>query len=307
MSTEQTPTIPEMPSDAELFRSSTAPEPAAPVTPEPAAPAPAQAEPAAPPTGYADRDERGRFKAQSPEPQQPAAEDDDKSPPSHRFKELREERDAYARRIREMEFAYYDMAQKQRAMQEAQARQQQQQKPEQIPDIISDPQGYHHYVQNQFTNQLRTQEQNFSFRLAHQQHGENFEHAYGEMIARAERGDPSIVRAVMASPDPGQAMINWYRQASALARIGDTDPESWAEKVWLEERMKDPKFAGQMLEKIRGTTATASAQQTNGGPAVSIPPSLNRMAAAAPSTAANGDMSDASLFDFAFRQGRTAR
>ena len=307
MSAEQTttPDVPNMPSDAELFRSAMTPEPA-PAETKPEAPAPDKTAQPQPEAGEPMRDERGRFASPQPtEPVKPAAPPaEDQIPPSHRWKEMREELEAERKARREMEFALYDQQQRQRAMQEQLAKAQPQ-KPEQIPDIISDPQAYHAYVENKFNSNLRTMEQNFSFRLAHQQHGDTFEQAYGEMISRAERGDPSVARAVMQSPDPGQAMMNWYRQATNLARLGNQDPETWASKVWLSEKLKDPKFQGQLLEQIRGSV-NAQPQAQGGGP-VDLPPSLNRLAAAAPVTAANGDMSDSSLFDFAFRQGRPPR
>lgn len=317
MSDEQT--IP-MPSDTELFQQSTAPEPPAPAaTPEPAASPPPPPPEQAPKQGYdtrvPDRDERGRFTgeyktveapaAPAAPPQAPAADDGAPVPPPHRWKEMREERDALAARVREMEFAFYDMQQRQRAEQERLAAQQPQAKP-QIPDPLIDPEGFNAYYSNLVESRARTLEQNVSFRNAHIAYGDTFEHAYGEMISRAQRGDPSIARHVMSSPDPGMAMMQWYRQAQTQARLGQHDPDTWAEKVWLEERMKDPQFRGRLLEQVRGS-AQAAPNTPGGSPNVQLPPSLNRMAAAAPAITANGDMSDPSLFDHAFRQGRPPR
>jgi hypothetical protein len=297
--------VPTMPTDAELFQSATA-EPAAPPTQE--TPAPVAAEPTAQPTPTGQpRDPLGRW-TKGGDGQEAAAPahspQTDDIPPSHRWKELREERDAAQNRLREMEFAYYDMQQRQRAMEERFRAQQPQQKP-QVPDPITDAEAFNNYYTNQLNERLRTQEQNFSFRIAHDRHGEAFERAYGEMIARAERGDPSVVRAVMQSPDPGAAMMNWYHQATNLARIGNTDPDTWAEKVWLDEKLKDPKFKGALLERMR---AEANQGQASGSPSpVNLPPSLSRIPASAPVGAVNGDLSDASLFDYAFRQGRPPR
>jgi hypothetical protein len=316
-----------MPSDAELFQQAMTPEPspapASPPAPEP----PPQQQPPTETVQEPVRDDRGRFTGEyrpkelperperEPQPQPQAAPaqlaptDDDKAPPSHRWKEMREELEAERKARREMEFAVYDMQQRQRAAQEQLAKQTPQPQP-QVPDPITDPEGYHRYVESRFENRLRTQEQNFSFRIAHDRFGDAFEHAFGEMTARGDRGDPSVARWVMSSPDPGMALMHWYQQARSQARLGPHDPDTWADKVWLEEQLKDPKRAGAILERIRGanTPAQAQAAQPNGsgGPVV-LPPSLNRMAAAAPVQAVNGDMSDPSLFDFAFRQGRQPR
>ena len=187
-----------------------------------------------------------------------------------------------------------------RQLRALQAQVQQREHPPQIPDVIADPNAYHQHVTQTFEDRLRNMEANFSFRLAHQVHGETFEKAYGEMIGRAERGDPSVVRAVMQSPDPGAAMVNWFRREQTLSQVGD-DPNAWFDKQ-LDERLKDQKYAGTLMEKIRGGIAPAGAQQQNGGGSVvQIPPSLNTMAASSPTLPNGGDMSDASLWHHAFR------
>jgi hypothetical protein len=91
--------------------------------------------------------------------------------------------------------------------------QQQAQSQSEMPDLFSDPQGYHQFVANSVRNELKTMEQNFSFRLAHDKHGDDFERAYGTMIHLAEAGDPRVVQWVMSTPDPGRAMMQWYEQA----------------------------------------------------------------------------------------------
>lgn len=310
-----------LPSDADLFKQAMAPDPI---------PAPEQIEQRQPDAQPGERqeqprDERGRFASpeqtaqqQQPPPQseqqQPPAQqqppsEDEHDVPSWRHREMRmelqQERDARrqeADRMRQLEQAYYDQQQQLAAL-----RQQQRppEPPAQIPDMVTDPQGYHQHVQQQFTSQLRTMEQNFSFRLAHDRHGELFEQAYGEMIHRAERGDPSVVQAVMRSPDPGAAMVNWFHRELTLARVGG-DPDKWFESQ-LDERLKDQKFSGALLEKMRGQTQQA---QTNGGgaPPVRLPPSLHSMAASAPVRVPDGEMpSDPQLFDYAFRQNRPRR
>lgn len=298
------------PTDADIFRDAMAPEPAAP----PAEPAPAPASP--PAEGERPRDELGRFlpmgddappQAAQPQAPQPPAEDDGPTIPPGRLREMREERDAAAARARELEFALYDMHQKMQAFQ----RQQETQKPAeapQIPDVIADPAAYHEYVTQQFTEQLRKQEANFSFRMAHEREGELFEHAYGEMLGRAQRGDPAVVQWVMRSPDPGVAMVNWYKQERSLAQLGNKDPETWFMTQAEERLQKDEKFRAWTLERLRGATAAAQQQQAaqgNGGP-VQLPPSLSRMPSSQPNSG-GGDMSDSSLFDYAMREGRPRR
>jgi hypothetical protein len=307
MSENQTPAA--MPSDAELFHQSM----------EPAAPAPKESEapPAAEPTPQPTDDTHprgadGRFIARddqpasdapaaatsqppAPAPGQPPQQDDGQPVPSWRHRELREQRDAEATRARQMEQMIYEL-QRQNAALQGQIK-----PPEapQVPDMFQDPQAYHQFITTQHQNAMRNMEANFSFRLAHREHGEMFEQAYVTMIQRAERGDPSVVRQVMASPDPGAAMVNWFRREQTLSTVGD-DPNAWFE-AQLAERLKDQKFAGSIVEKIRGA---APATSPNGAPNVQLPPSLNRVAASAPNVAVNGMPSDADMFHHAFREGR---
>jgi len=299
--------------DEELFRHALAPE--VPQRPEtPAAETPPA--PATPP-GEQPRDAQGRFAKQpdeqapqapaaatqqppAPEPQPPPADAD---VPAWRHREIREERDQIKQRNAQLEAMLIEAARREQAAQLAQQQAQAAQKPEPVPDLVANPEAYHAFVQNQFNERMRNLEANFSFRLAHQAHGELFEQAFGEMIQRADRGDPSIAQSVMRSPDPGAAVVNWYARERTIARVG-ADPEAWFNQQ-LEERLKDQKFSGQLLERMRG--GAQQTQAANGGaPPVQLPPSLNRMAAAAP-VDSPGDMSDQSLFDYAFRQGRGRR
>jgi hypothetical protein len=307
MAIENQTTAPEgMPSSEEIFRSAMTPEPA---------PEQKQEQPAPQPDpGERQRDERGRFAPaaatpQPPEPGQQPTADDGGPVPSWRHRELREQRDAVEMRARQFEQAYYEETRRRRAYEDMiqQARQAQQPQP-QPPDPITDPQGYHAFINNQldqrtkdFEERLRNQEANFSFRIAHDRNREMFESAYTEMIARAEHGDPAVVRAVMASPDPGAAMLNWYQRETTLTRVGN-DPDRYFE-MEFERRLKDPNAVGALYEKFRSLAQQTT--QPGGGP-VQLPPSLNRMAASAPA-GANGDLSHNSLFDYAMRQGRPQR
>lgn len=100
---------------------------------------------------------------------------------------------------------------------------------------------------------------------------------------------------VVQSANRYDAVVQWHKRQNVLASVGD-DPAAWFERQ-LAERLADPKFQAQMLEKVRaGATA-------NGAPgAVVLPPSLSRSTAVAPNRPDQiGDMSDASLWAAARR------
>lgn len=306
----------QMPSDAELFRHAMAetPPPAEqPTQPteQPQQATPDDTRPRGPDGRFLPRDQAPQAPAaapasagagsQPPDAQaqpQPAAEEGGPVP-SWRHRELREQRDAIEQRSRLLEQALIDQQRQFAHLQEQIRQAQAKAEPPQIPDLISDPQAYHQHITQQHQQSMRNLEANFSFRMAHREHGEMFERAYVEMIGRAERGDPSVVQAVMASPDPGTSMINWFQREQTLAQVGN-DPNAWFDKQ-LEERLKDQKFAGSLLERMRGSAPAAG---PNGAPNVQLPPSLNRIASSAPNMPGSGDMSSAAMFDYAFRQGR---
>jgi hypothetical protein len=227
---------------------------------------------------------------------------------------MREKLELAERARREAEYREWDTQRQLQALREAQSRVQQQPppEPEQPPDLFTDPAGYTAYMQRQIMlvreqarADMRNQEANFSFRIAHDRNGEEFEQAFNGMLGLAQRGDPAVVQWVMQSPDPGAAVMSWYRDARSRAQLDGRDPETWFNQR-LDEQLKDPKIAGAILEKIRAHQQ-GNGQAQQGGPArVDLPPSLQRLPASAPPTA-GGDLSDTSLFDVAFRQGRTRR
>jgi hypothetical protein len=77
--------------------------------------------------------------------------------------------------------------------QQEQPQQPQQPQPSAADDFWAAPKGY-------VENKLKTLEQKFSFRIAHDR----------DMLRLAQGGGPSVVRWVMSTPDPGRAMMLWY-------------------------------------------------------------------------------------------------
>lgn len=234
---------------------------------------------------------------QPTEQAQPKADEDGAQVPSWRLKELREERDAVRLQAQEFERSY---AETQRQLREAQAQlRKQAEPPKPPPSVFEDPDGYTAHVESTMEQRLRNMEANFSFRLAHSQHKDVFEQAYQDMINRAERGDPSVVQSIMRSPDPGSTLVNWYQREQTLAKVGN-DPDAWFQKQ-LDERLKDPKYQGEVLERIRGSASQTPANNGS-APKVVLPPSLNRVASAARAAGDDeGDLSDASLYRHATR------
>ena len=118
-----------------------------------------------------------------------------------------------------------------------------------------------------------------------------------QMQAGAARYD--FVR-IMQSPHPFGELVKWHKQHQARQTVGD-DPKAWFESE-LEQRLKDPAEQARMLERIRGAVSAPPHQGAQrSAPLVQLPPSLSRVAAAAPVGADDGDGSDASLYHYATR------
>lgn len=217
--------------------------------------------------------------------------------PSWRLREERERREEIAQQLAQERQARLMWEQ-----QMLQTRQAQEQQP--VPDMVTDPAGYHAHMQRTFQEALRNHEANVSFRLQHMMHGDEFMTVYNDMLGRAHRGDPSMVREVMASPDPGARMMELHRESRNKSMLGQHDPVTWASQVWLPQVIKDPQARAQVAQMLQAVAAPAApAPQANGQASQAtyqVPPSLSRVPGAA-ANGTGGDMSDASLFAFAMR------
>jgi hypothetical protein len=295
--------------DASLFAAATAPE-AAPE--EPAAPAGDGAQP---------RDELGRFASppvvtppQTSEDSPPAEAPPGEPPareefvPSWRLREEREAREAYASRL----------AERDRQLTEALNFIRQNQAPVQPPapiDPLVDPAAFHRYqadtvagIRADFQSQLRTLQLENNLQLTRMQDADLFDDAYRAFVETAS-GDQQFARAIVGAPNPGGAMVNWYRNAVVLNAVGN-DPVAWFNGKRA-ELLQDPEFLREAVEAARNWRPPAAAAAPSSGNmrgaanVVQLPPSLMRMRGGSSSeaTAANpgGDdpLSDQSLFAFA--------
>lgn len=158
------------------------------------------------------------------------------------------------------------------------------------PDPLLDPKAYAKHVRDSIKNELLNERREESMAEAHKKHGKDFEEAYS---FAQQRIDPALKAKMQDSRDPGETLVQWYREQKTMQEVG-SDPNAWLEKK-LEERLSDPAFLAKAVERARGS---ASPQTQNGRPAVNLPPSLNGASRsnAALRSAANADVSDDQLF-----------
>jgi len=299
MATEVTPVDVGV-SDADLFENAIADETAE-------APVATEAEKSPEQEGQS-RDEQGRFakteEAKSePETAETPAKEEDKGGdvPSWRVREINEEKraakaeaDTAKQRAEALE---RELAQTRQQMQQLQPKPQPEQKQER-PDPIIDPEGYEKWIENRFMAKLNETQLNTNLALAQNKHGEVFDKAFQSLIAQGQAGNRQLVNQLTSQPNPGEAIVRWYREQETLREVGN-DPNSWLEKK-LEERLADPAFLAKAIEKARGTASTAN----NGNrPSVQLPPSLSNMSRAESSKGGDDetDLSDEALFRYATR------
>lgn len=136
------------------------------------------------------------------------------------------------------------------------------------PDIFEDPKGFAEYLQKGFQSELSKRDQQFaaqrlenSMALAHVVHKETFEKAWAD-LNQLNPSDPdarATVQRITASPNPGEALVNWHKRQTTLAEVGD-DPAAYRARVAQETRdalMKDPEFKKQLIAELRGEAARA--------------------------------------------------
>lgn len=273
--------------DKELFESAfqdEAPEQVA--TPEPETP---QERP---------RDEHGRFapKAQE-EAAQPAPVLEKPEPktegiPSWRLKEEAEARRAADERANRLEREMAELRQQVTQQSSKKA------EPEQPAPEPWDP-GYTEYVQNQAAAAVQSRYeaaiQAMAKETAYARHTEEVVTAAEKAFVEANNSrtlDQADFHRVMNAPNRYSAVVEWHKRQQVFSTVGN-DPNAWLEKQ-LEERLKDPAYQAQLIERIRGTA------QPGTRPVTQLPPSLNKVTRAAAS--AEDDDSDAGLLKSALRR-----
>ena len=181
------------------------------------------------------RDEKGRFakteaesseEAEEPVEETQEEETEEEEPEDkgkHRIplSELLNERERRQNEQRRAEQLQQQLEQMQRQFQAMQ------QPRQQVPDQFADPDGYNAYWENRFQQQqvaFQTMMQNAraedSLARAHERYGEDFEKGYEEILDRATNGDRTAAQIVVNSPNPGEAIVNWYKRESVLQQVG---------------------------------------------------------------------------------------
>jgi hypothetical protein len=228
--------------------------------------------------------EQATSEAESQERQQV----DDSAPqvPSWRVREINEEKRRFAE---ENERLKAEMAELRRTQQQRQP-EKKEDAADDGPDPLLDPKGYAKRVRDEIREELLAERREDSLQRAAKAYKDEFSSAY-EMAQK--QIDPALRAKMQASRDPGETLIEWYRDQKTRAEIGG-DLASYKQRL-REEALKDPEFRKQAMEAWRSDAQP----QSNGRPRVELPPTLNGASRANASlrSDATSDVSDRELFE----------
>ena len=228
------------------------------------------------------RDDKGKFVSQPPEapeevvqetapqPEVETQETTDAKVPSWRLAEEAQRRRDAERQLEDMRAEFRQM--QMQWQQVAQQRQPQQQEP---IDPFADPQGFASSLQQQFAEQIAGLRLENSLSRSRDRHGDSFDKAYEAFIDHSHRTrDQATYQRVMQAGDPGQALVDWYKEQELHKELGGSDLKAFLEKQ-REEWLKDPSVQAKVIEAFK-----ASQQQTQPTNNITqVPPSLSRATA----------------------------
>jgi hypothetical protein len=253
----------------------------------------------------------GRFTRTAPatpdetEPQSQGSEEErpEEQVPSWRLREIAEER----RQIQaERDALRAENARMTAAMAQFQRAQQQAQQPPQPTDPVMDAPGFRKEIidetRAEFNEQLRSIRLENNLELAHMRHGERFEKAYEALLIEGQRGNNQLVRQLVAQPNPGQAIVNWFTHNEVLREVGSDIP-AFKQKT-RDELLNDPEFLAEAVERQRqmafgggGNAGAGQAPRT----VTRLPPSLSKATGSSSGESPEGqlDGSDDGIFAYA--------
>jgi hypothetical protein len=178
---------------------------------------------------------------------------------------------------------------------------QQPQQPQGPETIFDDPRTY---LEQHVMNPLRQEGQMYMMKIKDDLSREQANMQYGAQevnaalqqmaqIRQTPQGD-FVFNQIMQSGHPYGQLVQWYRQARAQAAIG-ADPQAWLrqrQQEWAQDEKVQDYIADLRAKRL-------GAQQGRPQNVVQLPPSLSSVRSSAGRVDNGGDLSSASLYDFA--------
>jgi hypothetical protein len=149
-------------------------------------------------------------------------------------------------------------------------------------------------LQGNFDQRLRALQLENSLRFAHFAHKDMFNEAYQNFTDHVQKTrDQASYQRVMASNDPGEAIVQWWKEQQLHQELGGSDLKTFLEKQ-REEWMKDPAVQAKVIEAFKATQQAQAPSNT----LTNLPPSLSK-ASAARSAHDEGGSSGADMYSYA--------
>ena len=158
-------------------------------------------------------------------------------------------------------------------------------------DPFMDPEGFQQSIEEREWKTITRVTRMFASR----QHGEDAVVAAEAWLQRELETNPGFFQTIMRQPDPYDFVVKQHKRQQSFAKLGDDEPETWAEK-WARENgyVKAGEGTGQ---------APPAAGPSPQSPKPSLPrPSIASAPAAAPVAKANVLQDERELFGEVFRK-----
>lgn len=183
-----------------------------------------------------------------------------------------------------------------------------QQQPQSRPDLYENPDGFVDHGVRQAVDPLKAElgqiREQYSLMFAQQQHGaDKVKTAHDWLKQGMASGDGdawSTYQRAMGSIDPYGEIVKSHQKVSVFQQIG-SDPTAWFQKE-LEQKLADPKFAGEIMQKIEASVRNPQDQSNpQGRQIINMPPNMRRVPSAASASEDQLGMSNGDLLASAMR------
>jgi hypothetical protein len=215
--------------------------------------------------------------AEAGKSQTPLAEAQNQDQQQHRvpLRELLDEREARQQAKREAEDLRQRLAAFEREKQEAA-------KPRDPNEMFVDPAAWQQKMLQTFEQRLFATQLENNLQLASYKHGDTFAEAY-----KAVQGNPMLAQQMIRQPNPGEAIVSWFKSQKVLSEVGD-DPASYKTRL-RQQLLDDPDFQAEVVQRVRGGGTRPGSNGSQPQNVVRMPPSLNRQSRAAEATDIDDD------------------
>lgn len=172
------------------------------------------------------------------------------------------------------------------------------------PDVFADPKGFENSILNKAEHRYTLRRVEETFGDAHEEHGKEFEAAYGALtkLDNTSPTDRATVQRISKAPNPGKALMRWHREQVVAREIGD--PTTYEQRT-RDKLLKDPETRKQLLRELREEAEGNTGQNDRRASGKRNLPSLNSGAGRSSGRGRDADPglhddSDEAVFDHAF-------